>query len=65
MTVQECRDILRESVAEKSDEQIATLLDDLEHLAAILYEDVTRQAQADIEAVRWSAYAIEHPEDAC
>lgn len=65
MTVQECREILRESVTGKSDEQIAGMLDELEHLAAILYEDVTKQAQSDLEAVRWTAYAMEHPEDAC
>jgi len=65
MTVQECREILGESVTGKSDEQIAAMLDDLEHLAAILYEDVTKQARADLEAVRWTAYAMEHPEDAC
>lgn len=44
MTVQECRDILGESVTDKSDEQIARMLDNLEHLAAILYEDVTNTA---------------------
>lgn len=65
MTVQECREILGASVAHKSDDQIAAMLDDLEHLAAILFEDVTRQAKADLEAVRWTAYAMEHPEDAC
>ena len=65
MTVQECREILGESVTGKSYEQIAAMLDDLEHLAAILYDDVTKQAQADLDAVRWTAYAMEHPEDAC
>jgi hypothetical protein len=65
MTVQECREILGESVTGKSDEQIAAMLDDLEHLAAILYDDVRRQASTDLEAVRWTAYAVEHPEDAC
>lgn len=65
MTVQECREILGESVTGKSDEQIAAMLDDLERLAAILYDDVRRQASTDLEAVRWTAYAVEHPEDAC
>jgi len=65
MTVQECREILGASVAHKSDDQIAAMLDDLEQLAAILYDDVTKQAQADLEAVRWMAYGVEHPEDAC
>jgi hypothetical protein len=65
MTVQECREILGESVTGKSDEQIAAMLDDLERLAAILYEDVRRQARTDLEAVRWMAYGVEHPEDAC
>lgn len=65
MTVQECRDILGASVAGKSDDQIAKMLDDLECLAATMYDDLMNRARADIEAVRWTAYAMENPEDAC
>jgi len=64
MTVQECRDILGPSVADKSDEQVAKMLDDLEQLAVIMYDDVMRVARKDIEAVFWSVYAMENPKDA-
>lgn len=65
MTVQECRDILGPSVADKSDDQIAKMLDDLECLAATMYDDLMNRARIDIEDVRWTAYAVQNPEDAC
>jgi hypothetical protein len=65
LTVEECKAILGESIAGKSDEQIAKMLDDLEQLAGVMYDELERQARNDLERVRWTAYAIENPEDAC
>lgn len=65
LTVDECRTILGDSVSGQSDEQIAKMLNDLEQLAAIMYDELIRVARKDVDAVRWAAYANEHPEDAC
>ena len=64
-TVEECKAILGESVAGRSDEQIAKMLDDLEQLAGVMYDELERHARLHIDRVRWTAYANEHPEDAC
>jgi hypothetical protein len=65
LTVEECRAILGESVVRKSDEQIAKMLDDLEQLVSVLYDDLEKLAREDLESVRWTAYANDNPEDAC
>jgi gamma-glutamylcyclotransferase (GGCT)/AIG2-like uncharacterized protein YtfP len=65
ITVEECKAILGESIAEESDEQIAKMLDDLEQLAGVMYDELETQARNDLERVIWTAYANEHPEDAC
>jgi hypothetical protein len=64
LTVEECKSILGDSVAGKSDEQIAKMLDELEQVASVMYDDLITEAQKDIDRVRWSAYAAQHPEDA-
>jgi len=55
LTVQECRQILGTKVEGHSDEQIARVRDDLEHVAAVMYDEMAKDAKSDFESVRWSA----------
>jgi hypothetical protein len=64
LTIEECRTILGTSAAGHTDEQIEQLRNSLEHLAAMMYDEVVRQEKADPEGLRWMAYAFENPDDA-
>jgi hypothetical protein len=64
ISVEECRTVLGEAAADRSDEQIEHLRDSLEGLAFLMYDEIAQQAFMDPEGVRWDAYAFEHPDEA-
>ena len=61
LTAAECRAILGDTAANKSDAEIEALRDELERVAGEMYSEVMRE---QTERVRWAAYAQDNPEDA-
>ncbi len=64
ISVEECRTVLGEAAANRSDEQIEHLRDSLERLAFLMYDEIVQKAHIDAESVRWDAYGFENPDEA-